>query len=257
MRRNPGLFASAALFAATISACGDSSSPSSQSQVGFNLATKSAAAAVASAAALATVAAPETYTDGSGNTLILNRVQVVMSEIELESATAPDGCNVVTPTEHDCQKLEIGPLLVDLPLGTAGAVRNFSVAITPGSYDEVEFEIHKPESTDEAAFIAQNPDFDGVSIRAEGTYNGTPFIYTSDLDVEMEIDLAPPLTVIDGAATDLTLFVDLGTWFRDAGGTLVDPASANKGQPNEGVVKENVKASLEAFEDEDRDGIDD
>ena len=42
-----------------------------------------------------------------------------------------------------------------------------------------------------------------------------------------------------------------------ASGALRDPASANKGQANEGLVKENVKASLEAFEDEDRDGIDD
>ncbi len=253
-RQTARLAAVAVVAAAALSAC-DSGGPSSEPQVGFNLATKPAAGAVASAASLASAAAPESYTDADGNTLTLTRVQLVMSEIELESATAGIDCDVAS-IEGDCEELKLGPFLVDLPIGTGGATRNFSVAIAPGTYNEVEFEIHKPESSDEAAFIAQNPDFDGVSIRAEGTYNQVPFVYTSDLDVEMEIDLDPPLAVADGAASDLTLLVDLGTWFRSAGGALLDPASANKGQSNEGVVKENVKASLEAFEDDDRDGID-
>jgi len=38
---------------------------------------------------------------------------------------------------------------------------------------------------------------------------------------------------------------------------LLDPASANDGQPNEGQVKSNIETSLNAFEDEDRDGDDD
>jgi hypothetical protein len=48
--------------------------------------------------------------------------------------------------------------------------------------------------------------------------------------------------------------VDLSTWFRDGAGALVDPASANQGGENESIVKENVKTSLKAFEDDDRDG---
>ena len=38
---------------------------------------------------------------------------------------------------------------------------------------------------------------------------------------------------------------------------LVDPATANKGGANEGIVKENIKQSVEAFEDDDSDGITD
>jgi hypothetical protein len=37
---------------------------------------------------------------------------------------------------------------------------------------------------------------------------------------------------------------------------LVDPNTANKGGQNESVVKENIKTSFKAFEDEDRDGDD-
>jgi len=251
----------AVLTAAALSACGDSGGPSNRPQIAFNLAVKPAAASLAQKTLAGAAAAPETYTDGDGNTLVVSRVRLVLRELELESATSGDDCDTAAPEdaepESECEELQLGPFLVDLPLGTGGVARSFSVEIAAGSYDEIEFEIHKPESSDEAAFIAANPDFDGVSIRAEGTYNGVPFSYSSDLNVEMEIDLDPPLEVVDGAATDLTLLVDLSNWFRSEGGALLDPASANQGQVNEGIVEENVKASLEAFEDDDRDGLDD
>ena len=52
--------------------------------------------------------------------------------------------------------------------------------------------------------------------------------------------------------------VDIANWFLNAGGTaLVDPASANKGQPNESVVRDRIEASIEAFRDDDHDGHDD
>ena len=39
-------------------------------------------------------------------------------------------------------------------------------------------------------------------------------------------------------------------------GDLLDPATANRGQPNENQVKEDIKRSMRAFEDRDRDGND-
>ena len=63
--------------------------------------------------------------------------------------------------------------------------------------------------------------------------------------------------MVDGTtATDLTLFVDLSTWFL-VDGVLVDPAQANDQQPLASQVKNNIKASVRAFEDDDRDGEDD
>jgi hypothetical protein len=53
------------------------------------------------------------------------------------------------------------------------------------------------------------------------------------------------------------VFVNLDDWFKNGSGTFVDPASANKGQPNEGLVKSNIETSLNAFEDNDHDGVDD
>ena len=240
-----------------VAACSDSGSgPTSNPQVTLSLATQPSAAVAAKGVSLSSASAPETYTDGAGNTLVLTRVQLVIREIEMENEAAQNACDVQTSGD-DCAEIEVGPMLADLPLGTAGASRTLSTIVPAGTYDKVQFEIHKPESSDDAAFIAANPDFDGVSIRAEGTYNGTPFVYTSDLDVEMEFALNPPLVVGENGAADLTLFVDLGTWFRALDGSLVDPQSANNGGSNEGLVNENVKRSLETFEDENHDGSDD
>ena len=81
-------------------------------------------------------------------------------------------------------------------------------------------------------------------------------------DVEQELMLVPPLVITDtpdapATTTNVTIRVDLAAWFVDADGALIDPATANKGEPNEGLVEDNIDNSMEAFEDEDEDGEDD
>ena len=51
--------------------------------------------------------------------------------------------------------------------------------------------------------------------------------------------------------------IDIGTWFRDAGGALVDPSTANSGGANESIVNSHITQSFDAFEDENHDGTDD
>lgn len=256
-----------------LAACsGDSGAPGSEPQLRISLAARAGTAAALRGASLAD---PYTITDGT-NTLVYESVQMVVRELELKRADRDVVCGdddsssdddsgsddssedrvLNLSDDDDCEELEFGPLLFDVPLGV-GPERVLTVDIAPGIYDKLEFEIHKPESSDDAAFIAANPAFDGVSIRVTGTYNGTPFTYVTDLDEEQEQALVPPLDLAEAQATDLTFFVDIDRWFRTAGGTLVDPASANDGGSNEGLVEENIKNSIDAFEDEDRDGEDD
>jgi hypothetical protein len=69
---------------------------------------------------------------------------------------------------------------------------------------------------------------------------------------------APPAAVDDGAApTNLTLEIDVATWFVGPDGELIDPSTANDDGPNEGIVEDNIQDSIEGFEDEDEDGDDD
>jgi hypothetical protein len=237
--------------AAALAACSDSSGPASSGpQASFQLATSPKTAAPGMAA----LAGQEVLVAGT-DTIVVTSVQMVMREIEL-NRVGGSACDS-TLVDDSCEELEIGPELFDLPLGT-GAQRAVTVAIDTGSYDKIEFEIHKPESSDDAGFIALHPEFDGVSIKMTGTYNGTPFTYTSDLDVEQEYDFVPPLVVTDNTSFGVTMFVDLQTWFlNQSGDGFLDPASANKGGQYEGEVKSNIEASINAFEDDDRDGVED
>ncbi len=193
-------------------------------------------------------------TDGT-NTLKITSVEIVLREIELNRVETSVDCDS-TANEDACEEFEVGPQLISLPL-TAGVETPISVPIDSGTYDKVEFEIHKPggDSLD-VAFKAANPDFANISIRVRGTYNGTPFTYTTALDQEQEIYFTPPLVIdASGAAGNLTIRMDVRTWFRVGGtGALIDPASANVGGQNEGAVRENIKNSIEAYEDDDRDG---
>jgi len=194
------------------------------------------------------------------DTIILRSAELVLREIELK-AVEDAACDTIAENDN-CEEFEAGPVLVSLPLGATATEAMISVSAPPGQYDKLEFKIHKPGGSDEAAFIAAHPAFDGVSIRVTGTYSqaGTrsDFTFTSDLDAEQEVELAPPITASAGAATAVTLRVDVASWFLNAGGTaLVDPATANKGQPNEGVVTDRIEASFDAFRDDDHDGHDD
>ncbi len=245
---------SALTAAALLAACsGSSSGPSSAGRsVSFQLATKSTPAALRGAA----LAGQEILTAGS-DTIVVTSVQLVLRRIELERSVASPVCDSLAASNDDCEDIKSGPVLLDLPLG-AGALRSFNVAIDTGSYSKIKFEIHRPHGGNDAAFIAANPGFDGVSVKMTGTYNGVAFSYTSDLEVEQEHTFAPPLTVTDSTGANLTLFVDLNAWFlNQSANGLIDPATALTGQPNEGEVKSNIEASLNAFEDDNHDGHDD
>lgn len=213
-----------------------------------------------SAAPQVTAAGDSTVVVLGSDTVILRSVEVVLQEIKLKAVEAA-GCDDVVGNA-DCEEFETGPVLASLPLGTAATETMISITAPAGQYDKLDLKIHRPESSDDAAFITAHPNFDGVSIRVTGTYSqaGTrsAFTFTSDLDANQEIELQPPLTVSAGTGTTVTLRVDVSSWFLNAAATaLVDPASANKGQPNERVVAERIKGSFDAFRDDDHDGHDD
>jgi hypothetical protein len=85
------------------------------------------------------------------------------------------------------------------------------------------------------------------------------FTYETDLNEEQELPLNPALVIGEGAdasATNVTLRFDVSTWFVDGTGRLFNPATANVGGPNENLAEDNIRNSIRAFEDEDKDGDD-
>lgn len=108
--------------------------------------------------------------------------------------------------------------------------------------------------------MLEHSDFKGVSIRVDGTFNGGLFVFLQDLNEDQEMNLNPPLKVPgeDGSGSiNLTLSVDVATWFVNTDGSLIDPEAANKGNEFESVVEDNIENSIDVFEDDDRDGDDD
>lgn len=234
----------------------------------FSLTSRQAAAPAPSAPFSAAAAAvPSVTTTGDSTVIVLGNdsvivrsAELVLRKIELKRADVAS-CDAVMGN-GDCEEFETGPTLVSLPLGSAMIAQEVSVTALPGTYDALEFEIHKPSSTDDATFIAANPDFAAISIRVTGTYSqaGTrsDFTFTSDVNQSQESSLVPSVTVQEGQALNVTLRVDISGWFLNGAKTaLVDPASANKGQPNESVVANNIQNSFKAFEDDNHDGLED
>ena len=190
------------------------------------------------------------------NTLVITKAQVVVRRVKLKpTETAAATCTDDDTSTDDCPEIQTGPVLVDLPL-TPNTVTTVNATVPAGTYSKVDFRIHKAtDDAADAAFRAANPNFDGVSIRLEGTYNGAAFVFTSDLTEKQELTFTTPL-VVDAAGTatpNLTIQIDVNSWFK-SGGALIDPRTANKGGANENVVKQNIRASLRAFRDDDKNG---
>jgi len=124
-------------------------------------------------------------TDGV-STLVIESAELVIRELEFEKVETA-GCDSGLD-DDDCEEFEVGPFLLPLPLDGSVSTE-ITAQVAPGTYDEIEFEIHKADDGDLAdqGFLDLNPNFAGISIRVTGTFDGRSFVYTSAIDEEREI----------------------------------------------------------------------
>jgi hypothetical protein len=236
-----------------LAACSDGTGPAMGSGVSLSFASDvTAAGAPAPSLFGGPMAGP--ITDGV-NTLVITSVKVVLREIELERVEVVD-CDVV-PEPDGCESFETAPVLIDLPVDGSTS-SDVSIMIDPGTYDEVEFDIHEVTGNDDdAPFLLAHPELENKSITVEGTYNGVAFAFETNLSQEQKFNLVPALVIgEDAPATNVTIRFDVSTWFVDEFGDLFNPATASTGQPNESMAEGNIKNSIKAFEDKDKDGDD-
>lgn len=206
------------------------------------------------------VAAPIAFADTCGNTL--DSARIVVREVELDSSSEDDD---LADEAEDAEDVEIGPYLIEL-VGTDfnGMLQQaFLEAQVPvGTYDELEFEVHKLEGDDARDAEAAGADPSGLgammeaglSISVTGT-NATSgaFTFSSDLNEEQEREVQ----IVVGDAVDgidnINLSIDPSGWLVAEGGGCLDPNDAN----NESEIEENIKLSIDVEEDDDEDGIED
>lgn len=198
---------------------------------------------------------------GANNELVLSKVQVVVGKIELNET---DNSNCVTEIEdsgndhgqagQECEDVSRDPVLVDIPVDAA-AHTVLSVPLTPGTYRKLEAKL-EPARDDATAFNTANPNLVGKSVRVEGTYKGTAFVFTSAVRSGLEMEFNPPL-VIDATTTNATVSLDVAKWFLDSNGNAIDPSTATAGSAALSQIEDNIRRSFHAFEDNDHSGEDD
>ncbi|MEP6591509.1 MAG: hypothetical protein ABJC19_10025 [Gemmatimonadota bacterium] len=218
---------------------------------------------MASTGSGASLLAPGITVTQGADVVVIDNVQLVARKIKLERANGSCPTPVVESTgsgkesdedgTDECPNLRLGPMLLTPPIGD-GVAAAFVVDIPVGTYHELKLQIHKPTSRSaDVAFLADNPSFAGTSIKVMGTFNGVPFTFTTDLTVEVEMELETPIVVTEAGNTSLTLLLDVRGWFlAQGGGSLLNPLTLS--QQARSRVEQNIRASFHAFRDENQDG---
>ena len=234
-----------ALLLAGVAACSDAAGTG---RAPVSLSFSGMTSAPAAPAAVSGPSLSVTVTSGT-NTVVITKAQVVLSHIEL-SRVESTGCTT-TGDDSECEEMKVDPMLVDLPV-TPTVTQEISVTLPAGTYHQFEAEIRAPHAGEPGAdaVLAAHPAFAGKSLHVEGTYNGTPFTYDGAPQAEIQMPFNPPLTVATSSTNNVTVHVDISTWFKDGSGNVIDPTNL----ANAGTIIENIKKSFHAFEDDDRDG---
>lgn len=198
-----------------------------------------------------TMARTPTFRVATGVTI--SRARFVVRDIRLHTVDGPEE-----------SEFETEPVLLELDL--SGVLNRIAIgSVPPDLYDEVRFKVHKLDDDDAAdrraladPVFADFAEPERLSIIIEGTVDGeggaTPFVFESDLNEEQRSPIIPALALeAESNQVNLTLVMDTGMWFSNEGGGSLDP---NRPEDRD-LIEENIRASIDAFEDNDEDGIPD
>ncbi|HUF12403.1 MAG TPA: hypothetical protein VMN78_04820 [Longimicrobiales bacterium] len=170
------------------------------------------------------------------------RVVLVLGMVKLETAGVDETVDFVD------ERSVVVPLDLD-----GDAVLAFDADAPAGTYKELELSIDKlePGNPLEAALIAAHPDLENASVMVEGTVTRDgvqeAFSIAYDADIDLELDLAPPLVIApDGdRVTTFSLVIDLSGWFVGDSGALLDPTLSD----NRSAIMANIEQSIDVLED--------
>ena len=154
------------------------------------------------------------------------------------------------------------PLILELNLnGSVQTIQGLSVPF--GTYNRLEFDIHKAEASDTTAMPADQKVkmrvfFSGTekySIIIQGmTYTGgmaSNFTYKSSLNVKQKIDLSNPLVITESQPDfNVTMLINSFGWFLNNTALLEPSNSANITK-----INDNIRQSIRAIRDKNKDGI--
>ena len=251
------LVAISTLGASLVACSADSTGPNASTAGSVSLSFAATGANTSSASMSGGTLSGALIGSASNDVLVITKAQLVLAELELQRAGGTCSADSSSSSSDSCEELELAPTMIDLPV-SGNLVGALTVPVPPGSYSALEAKITLADTGRRggADLIAAHPELRGASVRVEGTFNGQAFVYTGTTRAQIESRFDPPL-VADGSGINVTVTVDLTTWFKTSSGALIDPATANAGGPNAELVSTNIARSFVAFRDDDRDGRDD
>lgn len=161
--------------------------------------------------------------------------------------------------QGDSSNFRTAPMILELNLN--GSVQSVgSIEVPFGSYSRIEYDVHRVELPEiSAADTAQFREFladERYSIIINGIVYNTgaapdTFTYRSKVDAKQKVDFDPAIDVSEAAPTvNATVVISSANWFKNQTGALVNPKDTN----NEGVIDENLKASIKVYKDNNKDG---
>jgi hypothetical protein len=170
--------------------------------------------------------------------IAVSRVRLVIRKVELEKAGTTE-----------MEEVASGPYLVDLSganLDSATPNKVLDASFTPGTYSELEFELHKADSTD----VGANADLKdmiaaGTSMMVDGTIDGAAFTFTTAVNAQQKFEG----TIVLADGSNLTLKLDPSAWFISNGARLDPRDGSNRSQ-----IENNIQTSFKAFQDDNHDG---
>lgn len=179
------------------------------------------------------------------DTIVVRNAEVVLREIQLQLGRTGE-CE--EDEDERCAMVAPGPARYPLPLGPHDTALA-PVTTVSDTYATLQLEIYRATPERDSAFVAAHPEIAGASVRASGSFSRAgarhEFVFVSDLDGVLELELPAPLVVSDGRVSSLVLGVDVAGWFLAADGTaLIDPATAAPGGANAAQVRDNLRMSL-------------
>lgn len=190
-------------------------------------------------------------TSVQSNHVEITEAKMLIREVKFKSDIEDDG------VPEDSLDFSTDSFVVLLNLD--GSPNEVAVSEVPeGRYDEIEFEVHKPEDDEtppDSDFKIGDSGNERFSIIIRGTFDGEDFLFRSNENMEQEIELTSPLEISEDTENiNVTLTVDLSEWFVDENGNALDPTNPD----NEDAIDESIERSFEeAFEDNDEDGEED